>query len=282
MSFATTPRPRIEIEPATSPRLEPFVPLPRSRSAPGSLTLMLGGLAVLVVGFALLQIANFVADQFARGPLLGTLTLAIALGGLGLLGLAVWREIAGLFAIAAVDGLRADFASGDAERMRMAARSWLGRLPEGDQYAMIGASAEPAALLGLLRAGPVAMLRSQADALGREAAVQIFAATAAIPSPALDGLLVAWRGIRLVRQVAVLHGLRPGLLGTFALLRRALLSAAGTAAANLAVDTLARAVLSNPLLQHLAGDVAGASVAARRTLVLARVAAAACSPVPDA
>ncbi len=134
-------------------------------------------------------------------------------------------------------------------------------------------------MLALLRAGPVAALRARADALGRTAALQVFAAAAAVPSPALDGLLVGWRGVRLVRQVAELHGLRPGLFGTLALLRRMAFTAAGVVATDLAADAVARAVLSNPLLERLAGDVAGAGVAARRMIVLARVTAAACSPL---
>jgi hypothetical protein len=48
---------------------------------------------------------------------------------------------------------------------------------------------------------------------------------------------------------------------------------------NVAVDTLVKAAVSNPALQHLVGDVAGAGVAARRMIVLARATAAACSPV---
>jgi putative membrane protein len=83
-----------------------------------------------------------------------------------------------------------------------------------------------------------------------------------------------------VRQIAELHGLRPGVLGTLALLRRTAMAAAGVAAADMAIDTAARAALSNPLLQHLAGDVAGAGIAARRMVVLARAATAACSPLP--
>jgi putative membrane protein len=50
-------------------------------------------------------------------------------------------------------------------------------------------------------------------------------------------------------------------------------------ATNLAVDSLTRAVLSSPLLEHIAGDVAGAGVAARRMIVLARATAAACAPL---
>jgi uncharacterized membrane protein YcjF (UPF0283 family) len=135
-------------------------------------------------------------------------------------------------------------------------------------------------VLALLRVRVAAGLQARADALGRNAAIQVFAATAAVPSPALDALLVAWRGTRLVRQVAELHGLRPGLLGTLGLLRRTAMAAATVAASDMAIDAAARAALSNPLLQHLAGDVAGAGVAARRMVVLTRAASAACSPLP--
>jgi hypothetical protein len=41
-----------------------------------------------------------------------------------------------------------------------------------------------------------------------------------------------------------------------------------------------RTLLSNPIMERLASDVAGAGVAARRMIVLARATAAACSPVP--
>ena len=69
--------------------------------------------------------------------------------------------------------------------------------------------------------------------------------TAISPSPGLDALVFAWRGVRLVRQVAALHGLRPGLAGTLALLRRTLQDAAMVAATDVAVDAAARALLSN-------------------------------------
>jgi uncharacterized membrane protein YcjF (UPF0283 family) len=101
-----------------------------------------------------------------------------------------------------------------------------------------------------------------------------------VPSPAFDGLLMGWRGARLVRQIAQLHGMRPGFLGTLSLLRRTALAAAGVVATDLAVNTLSHAALSSPLLRHVAGDVAGAGVAARRMVVLARATAAACSPLP--
>jgi uncharacterized membrane protein YcjF (UPF0283 family) len=278
------PLPRIELEAEAAPRLDANLPVALAVPAAadrGTLRLVLGGVGVLAVGFAALGSANFVVDQFARAPALGWLTLAVAVAGFGLVGVGIWRELRGLFGLRTVDRLRASVAAGDIGALKSAIRPWLAAQPDG--AALIAALApieDPAAALALLRAGPVAALRARADALGRTAAVQVFAATAALPAPAFDGLLVAWRGTRLVRQVAELHGMRPGMLATLALLRRTALSAAGVVATELATDTAARAFLSNPLLRHVAGDVAGAGVAARRMIVLARAAAAACSPLP--
>jgi uncharacterized membrane protein YcjF (UPF0283 family) len=278
------PLPRIELEDAEAPRLEAGLPMVLAAPAVadrGTLKLLLGGAGVLAAGFAALGSANFVTAQFARSPTLGWLTLAVAVAGFGLIGAGVWRELRGLLALRSVDRLRAAVTASDIAALKAAIRPWLSAQPDG--AALIAALApieDPAAALALLRAGPVAALRARADALGRTAAVQVFAATAALPAPAFDGLLVAWRGTRLVRQVAELHGMRPGTLATLALLRRTALSAASVVAVDLATDTAARAFLSNPLLRHVAGDVAGAGVAARRMMVLARAAAAACSPLP--
>ncbi len=101
-----------------------------------------------------------------------------------------------------------------------------------------------------------------------------------MPAPALVVPLVTWRGVRLVRQIAALHGLRPGLLGTIGLLRRTIGAATMTAVTEAAVNTAAHAVLSTPILTHLAGEMAGGAVAARRMIVLGRAAFAACSPLP--
>ena len=274
--------PRFELEDSPMPRLEP-APLPATeepRARVGSTVLVLAGATVLVLGLALLSAGNFIADEFARAPALGWASLAVAGAGFGLVGTGVWREISGLLALRGVDRIRAGLASGEPRRIAAAARAWLDELPDGAALApAVGTLNDPDAVLALLRTRVAADLQQRADALGRGAAMQVFALTAAMPSPALDALVVGWRGVRLVRQVAELNGLRPGLFGTLALLRRTALSAAGVAAADVAINSATRAVLSNPLLQHLAGDVAGAGVAARRMVVLARAAAAACSPM---
>ncbi len=281
-----TTRPRIEYEDEDAPRLEAdAVALPPDMPSPGPAigtpALMLAGLAVLAVGFAGLAAANFIADQFARAPWLGWLTAAVAAAGFGLLGAGLWRELRGLLALGRVDRLRADLASGEAARIVAGARAWAARTPGGDALLpALRAVNDPDAALALLRAGPGRSLREAADGLGRAAAVQTAAGIAAMPSPALDILLVGWRGARLVRQVAALYGVRPGVLGTLALLRRTAVAATLVGAAELMGNAAAHAALSNPLLARVAGEAAGAGVAARRMLVLGRAAAAACDPVP--
>ncbi len=277
--------PRIEREVGLSARLEPepmvLALTPRRRR--GAPALALAGLTVLALGFALLGAGNFVADQFARGPVLGWLTLAVAVAGFGLLFVGIARELRGLLALRSVDRLRAELLGQDAGRRVRAARRWVAGLPDAAEHAgllaAIDSANDPDAVLALLSAGPGASLTARSDALGRVAAVQLVAGLAATPSPSLAVLLVSWRGLRLLRQVAELHGLRPGLLGTLALVRRTVLAATAVAATEILGNAAAHALLSNPLLAHLAGEMAGAGVGARRMMVLARAAATACSPL---
>ncbi len=278
-----SPEPFFELEERAAPRLEP-VPIALSLDpTPRSATpmLMLAGASTLAIGFMALGAANFVADQFARSTVLGSVTLGVSVAGFGLLGAGLWRELRALFALGHVDHLRADFQSGEAGRIADAARRWAAETDPTLLPALRQLN-DPDAALALVRAGPGKRLREAADALGRTASVQVVAGIAAMPSPALDVALVTWRGVRLVRQVSALYGMRPGLLGTISLLRRTALSATFVGAVEFAGNTAAHALLSNPLLAHALGDLAGAGVAARRMTVLARATAAACDPVPPA
>jgi putative membrane protein len=274
--------PRIEAEDLPAARLEglPELADPTPRGGWGMPALVGTGSAVLVLGLSGLEIGNFVSDEFARSEPLGFGALAIAGMGIGLVASGFLKEASALGALKAVDRLRADLLGTDPHRRVRAARAWLGTLPEGPALLpAINAVNDPDAILTLLRAGPALALRTRAEALGRTAAIQAVAGIAAMPSPGLAALYIAWRGLRLVRQVAALHGMRPGLFGTMALLRRTAMSAGAVAGAEMAANAAAHAVLSSPVLQHVAGEMAGAGVAARRMIVLARAADAACSPL---
>ena len=250
---------------------------PREPKRASALTLAAGGIAVLLVGLSVLDVANFVTDQFARAAWLGWTTLAVAATGYGLIAWAFLRELRGLGALNGVDLARAAFARGDYVAARKATLDWAARTPAAAPAlgALRGAN-DLDTLVALLEAGPLADLDHAAEKAGRSAAAQAFAATAVVPSPALDAVFFAWRGVRLVREVAVIHGLRPGIAGTLALLRRAVFEAGTVAAADVAIDAATRAIVTNPLIEKVAGEAGKGAVAARRMLMLSRAASRAC------
>jgi putative membrane protein len=275
-SAPVAPRLDFEWEQAVVP-----VTVPKLRGRWSGLGRAAAGAAVLGLGLAALDSANFVLDQFGRGPVQGWATLGVVVAGFGLLASGGIRELRGLLAIRAVERARGAFARHDLPAARAEALRWAAGIaiaaPLQPALRQAGSTEE---LRALLEGGPLLALDEQATSLGRMAAVQAFSVTAISPSPGLDALIFVWRGVRLVRQVAALHGLRPGLFGTMALLRRTLLDAATVAAVDVAVDTATRALLSNKLLEQFAGEAAAGAVAARRMLRLSRVAAEACRIVP--
>lgn len=272
------PAPRLDFgwEQAVAP-IAPPTP-PRRRSA---LSLAASGVAILIVGLSLLDVVNFVQDQFARGAWQGWATLAVAAVGYGLVAMAFLRELSGLRALHAVDRAREAFARRDYVAARAATLAWAARTPAArDMVPALRGANDLDSLASLLEAGPLPELDRASSAAGRAAATQAFAATAVIPSPALDAVFFAWRGVRLVREVAAIHGLRPGVAGTLSLLRRAVFEAGTVAAADVAIDTATRAIVTNPLIEKVAGEAGKGAVAARRMLMLARAAARACRILP--
>jgi len=278
----TAPEPFLLLEADEAPRLEaapPLLPaaaLVRRRSSPA-----LAGVILLGASLLVLWGASLISTFFDRWNVLGWIGIAGLMVALALFGFGISRELRGLWALRRVDYLRAELLSGEMKRVRHTAQRWVESLPEhtGILPALAGMDT-PEAILALLHAGPGKDLQEATDVLGRSAALQSIAIVAATPSPALDMLTVGWCGVRLIRQVAALHGMRPGVWGTLALLRKTALAATSVAVTEIAVNAATHAVVSHPILRHLAGDIAGAGVAARRMIVLARAAAMACSPLP--
>ncbi|MDB5382638.1 MAG: hypothetical protein JWO26_2270 [Rhodospirillales bacterium] len=237
-------------------------------------------IAVLGLALVLLSLGNFVTDQFARSAPLGVLTLAILLSAGGALGWAAWREWRGLAQLRSIDAIRADLAGEDVEKARAAALLWLKGVGMSEEQAeALGSARTTAAIRGMLK---MALVRfdAAAAASGRSAALQVLTATAISPWPGLDGLIVVWRGSKLVRQVASLYGFRPGALGTLSLFRRVAIDAGTVAAADIAVGAMVESFAHDAVLSRLLGQAAGAATATRRMLRLARAVADACRPLP--
>ena len=201
--------------------------------------------------------------------------------GLSLLGWAAVGEWRSLSQLKNVDDVRRSFLVDDVIVAREAAASWLNSLPSL-QFDTSGVSNAPdlQTLYGLLETGPLAKLDESTSSLGKETAGQIVVAIAMSPWAGLDGVIVVWRSMRMVRRIAELYGLRPGVLGTVQLLRRVALDSGTVAAANVAVAAAVAQVSDrNPLLGALAGNAAGSAVAIQRVLRLARAVGDSCRPL---
>jgi putative membrane protein len=239
-----------------------------------------GAVLGLVAVTAILQTGNFVAGQFSRAAWLGWLSLALLLPLGGLLVASVGREWRGYAQLDQVEGLRRRLASDDPATVREAAAEWLAATGgSAELRRVVAGAADAATLRALLRSGPLAEAERATSLAGRNAALQVVAATAVIPWPGLDGVVVAWRGMRLVRQVAAIHGLRPGTLGTWRLFQRVALDAGSVAAADVAAAAVTEAVFNSPALGGLAGQATAAAVGARRMIRLAHAVAQVCRPL---
>jgi len=268
--------------PAGPVRHEAVAALPGPAVGGGMSSWTLGAAAVLVLlgVLGLLEVANFIAAQFARAAWLGVLTLALVTPALAALFWSILREWRGYAALRHVEAIRAGLASEDAARARASAGLWLSAIGAAPATIEVAMRAQDAATLrALLRAGPARELEAATTEAGRRAALQVLAATAVSPWPGLDGIIVVWRALRLVREVARLHGMRPGTLGTLRLFRRVTMDAGAVAAADVAVSALAEALFRSPLAGGLAGHTAGAAVAAQRMLRLSHAIGQGCRPL---
>ena len=203
-------------------------------------------------------------------------------------GYAVLREIRAYRSLTGVDALRAVLTQPNhaLEEARRDAAGWVRSLSSPalpDQVAVqrrLAAASDMAELGGVLRSQVADRLREAAAKVGRQAAIEGATLVALCPHPAWDGLIAGLRGLVLIRRVAALYGLRPGVSVTVALLRRVGSVAAGTAGVTIVSQGLADQLLATmPVLKHVAGAVPGTGVVAVRLYRLAIITAEACSPL---
>ena len=262
--------------------------LAERRGGFGSAFYAAAGLTIILGSWVLLSALSSAFGLFSQSAGLGGLALALYAGGAGMLLYAGGREFASLRRLHQVDRLRAALngAGGDLAAERAVCSAWLDRLaPFVPEAALVAASlpgiTDLAQLRATLRNQLRAPLAAAAKRLGIKAASEVSALVALSPHPSWDGLIVAWRGLRLMRQVAQLHGLRPGPAVSIALLGRVGRAAVETAAADVVSQAAADHVLTNvPLIRHLRA-IPAVSTAAFRLYRLAGVAARACSPLGE-
>ena len=249
---------------------------------PAVSALSLGILAAFLLLLAILglDLINFIHSQFGKSIALGGVTLFLLAPPAFLLAWAIATEWRGYSQLSDVEDLRRGLFGQDLLVAKAGAARWLASINASSYTVQIVMGArDTETLRALLQNTVLPDLDQATKSAGRAAAVQVLAATAVSPWPGLDGLLVTWRGFRLVNQVARIHGLRPGTLGTLKILRRVAFDASGVAATDVVASTVAEALLNSPLAGGLVGQSAGSAVAAQRMLRLSYAVSVSCRPV---
>ena len=252
----------------------------------GSSVLAVAGLGIILGSWLLLAALGSALDLLSRSAGLGGVALALYVTGAVLMVYAAMREWLSLRRLHQVDRLRAALhgPGTDIAAARSLCATWLDRvaphLPEAAPAAAgLSGSGDAAQLRAFLNSQLRDPLAAATRRIGFKAASEVSALVALSPHDSWDGLIVAWRGLRVIRQVAVLHGLRPGPAVSLALLGRVAHAAVETAMVDVASQAAADHLLANvPLLRHLSA-IPAASTAAFRLHRLASVAGRACSPL---
>jgi putative membrane protein len=245
------------------------------------------GLGILVVGGSSLSLIGFVVDQMARSSALGWASLlTVTVGVLAVL-YGIAREIRSYRRLTRVDALRSKLRppAVSVEIARAECTAWLQTVahrladPGSVRLAMNGCTTTDE-VRAMLAHRAIEPLREQATAIGARAASQGAAMVAIIPSPALEGLAAGLRSLKLIREIASLYGLRPGVSVTFGLVRRAAVTAASVYGVNeIAAAAAAHFLADAPVLRSIASAAPGAGITARRIYLLAQTVAEACSPL---
>ncbi|HSK41161.1 MAG TPA: TIGR01620 family protein [Arenibaculum sp.] len=246
-------------------------------------------LVLSVVALLAIALGFDLADLLARAWLIdpwfgGGIAALIVTGAAGLLGLA-GAELAALRRIERVDHLRLRAARGDTSLGQAVAALYRGRADLAPAVAeldrQVSDAHDAAEAIRLTQRVLLHPLDRRAYRLVLAAARDTALATALSPAALLDALIVAWRNLRLVRQIASLYGARPGWLGSIRLLRRML--------ANLAVAGVAEG--GTDLAVEAVGGTVAAAMSARvgqgllNGMLTARVGIVAmhmCRPLPFA
>jgi putative membrane protein len=219
-------------------------PAPPVRKGFGWGALFWSALAGLVSLAAGLAVSRLIEDLFARSQTLGfaAATLA-AIAGIAFI-VVVGRELYGLFRLAAIERLHARaaavLASDDRNEARAIAAELIGLARHNPHLAHgrtvltqhVDDIIDGADLVRLAERELMAPLDDEARRLISQAAQRVSVVTAVSPRAAIDMIFVLISALRLIRQLALLYGGRPGWLGLARLFRQAVahLAVTGTVA----------------------------------------------------
>jgi putative membrane protein len=234
---------------------------------------------------------QFLSQAFANGPVTGIVFSALTALVAGSALLWIGLEIRMLRRLERVDRARADFARhlgrgepADMHGLITAVSAALGRRPAVrpwiEQYRHrvqdTHSGEEQAALFVRIVLRPV---DREAYAMIARAARDVGIATTVVPTALADTVLMIWRGVRMMREIAELYGYRTGIAGTWHLLRSLAAGAALLAVTDVAGQVMAQQ-LGGALFDRLAGKLGSGLVGAGRMLRLGLLTMQLCRAVP--
>ncbi|MBR9829942.1 MAG: TIGR01620 family protein [Oceanospirillales bacterium] len=257
---------------------------PRSKRLWFTLT----GLVALAAGAELVRL---LAWGFDLHPLVGSALGVVVLGLISLLGLEIRRGLKGSRQLANVRQLQAEGAALMDAPTHGHSRRWVKQLEAQYQHTPLANSLQTAIsqldssyndreILHYLNRHALDATDRKAQQCVQRYSIESGVLVAFSPWASFDMLLVAWRNLRMLREVATIYGLAPGLLTQWRLLKQVLQNLAFAGASEMAMDA-GSALLGSSLTAGLsarAGQGLGAGLFTARTGLTA---IKMCRPLPD-
>jgi putative membrane protein len=262
-------------------------PAPRRRDR----VVMLGvtGVAVLLVGWLVVDAIGWIVGAFERSAALGVLAATAVAAGVAGAGAVLARELTSLFRLKNVEAIHRQLAAGPVPPIegRKAIADVLAVVPrKRETIAAIEAFQRQAQLhhataqqIEILSRTVMKPLDRNAEAHVRTAVLRAFGITAISPTGLTDAIFFLACGIRMVRAIAASYGHRPTAATTIHLLRRLVIEAGKLGAVDIASSSLAQH-LGGALTERLASSAAESLYAAYRMARLGLIVMDLCRPIP--
>ena len=263
---------------------EPAAPRPRR----SFVRLGVATIALALAGGLVIQAATWIADMFARGTTLGTLSALAVIAGLIGAGLIIASELKAWFRIRSVETIQRQLTADVAPRdIQPAVTTVLTVVPRGrevnagieafqQQVKLHHSSAQQVALLSQNVIRP---LDRRAEEVIRGAVLRAVAITAISPTALGDVLFFVGVALRMMRQIAECYGLRPTVPITVHLIRRLIREAGKLGAVDLAASAMVQN-LGGSALEWASSAAAESAYAAQRIGRLGIMTMMLCRPVP--
>ncbi len=279
----------IQIRPEADPALlpvpadAPLIPARRGFRWGTMFWAAVGGLVLLGLG---LSVTHLIEDLFARSEGLGFLGLAFAFAAALALAVVIAREAFGLARLATIEKLHLRaaevLASDNRDESRAIVNDLLKLAHQNPQLARARATLrghaddiiDGADMIKLAERELMTPLDQEARRLVSSAAQRVSIVTAVSPRAMIDVLFVFVASLRMIRQLALLYGGRPGTLGMIRLMRHVIAHLAitgGMAASDSLVQQMLGHGLAAKLSQRLGEGVLNGLLTARLGLAAIEV-----------